>query len=337
MFRLKSVFHRALPLRRIQSFHNHQSIEPTYQLEPEEVRIPVPFGEIAAKWWGPRDVRPILAIHGWLDNAGTFDTLIPLLPHHMSFLAIDLPGHGLSSRIPAGLTYQSMDHVYLIQRIKNHYQWNRISLLGHSMGSIVSMVYTATFPAQVDLYVGLDCIKSHITEPAEIVRRLQHRIPKGLLADDEHNQNPSEPPSYTYNELLDRLHLGSNKSVSKQVAPFLLNRNITHSTAYPGRFYFTRDSRLKYMHSVSVGWSQDQCLAMAKRMASVPYLFVKATEGSYYEDRKYFDQFVDVVRAVNPRFQLEYVEGSHHVHLSEPDKVAPIVAAFLEKYWQREN
>lgn len=52
------------------------------------------------KWWGPRDKQPIIAIHGWQDNAGTFDPLIELLPTNLSILCIDLPGHGRSSHIP---------------------------------------------------------------------------------------------------------------------------------------------------------------------------------------------------------------------------------------------
>lgn len=55
---------------------------------------------ILAKWWGPRDKQPIIAIHGWQDNAGTFDPLIELLPKELSILCIDLPGHGRSSHIP---------------------------------------------------------------------------------------------------------------------------------------------------------------------------------------------------------------------------------------------
>lgn len=52
------------------------------------------------KWWGPRNKQPIIAIHGWQDNAGTFDPLIELLPKDLSILCIDLPGHGKSSHIP---------------------------------------------------------------------------------------------------------------------------------------------------------------------------------------------------------------------------------------------
>ncbi|XP_052863919.1 probable serine hydrolase [Anopheles cruzii] len=57
----------------------------------EEVEIPVPWGIVAGKWWGSRLKQPVLAIHGWQDNAGSFDRLCPLLPAEISILAIDLP------------------------------------------------------------------------------------------------------------------------------------------------------------------------------------------------------------------------------------------------------
>lgn len=52
----------------------------------EEVTIPVPWGEIAGKWYGDRSQQPVLALHGWQDNAGTFDRLVPLLPHSIPIL-----------------------------------------------------------------------------------------------------------------------------------------------------------------------------------------------------------------------------------------------------------
>lgn len=45
-----------------------------------ELSIPVPWGEIRGKTWGPEHGHPVLCLHGWADNCGSFNTLIPFLP-----------------------------------------------------------------------------------------------------------------------------------------------------------------------------------------------------------------------------------------------------------------
>lgn len=67
-------------------------------------------------------------VHGWQDNAGSFDTLIPLLPSNFSYLAIDLPGHGLSSHSPIGAYYRYVDFVPQLERIRQAYKWKQLQL-----------------------------------------------------------------------------------------------------------------------------------------------------------------------------------------------------------------
>lgn len=45
-----------------------------------------------AKVWGKPNDHPILALHGWQDNAGTFDKLIPLLPTDLYVVCLDFCG-----------------------------------------------------------------------------------------------------------------------------------------------------------------------------------------------------------------------------------------------------
>lgn len=80
------------------------------------------------KWWGPTDEQPIVAIHGWQDNSGSFDNLAQLLPSNVAILSIDLPGHGFSSHLPDGQFYYVFwDGVIILRRIIKYYKWNKVS------------------------------------------------------------------------------------------------------------------------------------------------------------------------------------------------------------------
>lgn len=299
----------------------------------QDVRIQVPYGEVAGKWWGPQNIRPILCLHGWQDNAGSFDTLIPLLPKNVSFLAIDFPGHGYSSRIPNGLSYQAMNSLGLILSIMNEYGWKKVSFLSHSMGAVFQYIFAAVFPDKVDLVISLDSLKPQVSSPETVIFRLTNAIPQLLVA-DRRNQLMSEPPCYTYDEMVDKLHEATYKSISRECCPYLLHRNIKKSLKYPEKYYFTRDSRLKY--SMGLNLSHEVNLDLAKQL-KMPFMFIKALQAPYFEKKEYFDQVVDLLKVNNPYFEMHTVEGSHHVHLSNPERVAPIVTAFLSKYWSKDE
>lgn len=69
-----------------------------------------------------------MALHGRQDNAGSFDTLIPLLPDDVSILCLDMPGHGLSSHYPTSqFYYVYWDGIIFLRRIIKHFQWNKVS------------------------------------------------------------------------------------------------------------------------------------------------------------------------------------------------------------------
>uniref|UniRef100_A0A2M4APH1 Putative valacyclovir hydrolase n=1 Tax=Anopheles triannulatus TaxID=58253 RepID=A0A2M4APH1_9DIPT len=299
----------------------------------QEVRIPVPFGEVAGKWWGPRNVRPIVCLHGWQDNAGTFDTLIPLLPKHISFLALDTPGHGYSSRIPHGMSYQPMNVFYFLNFIMAEYGWRKISLMAHSMGSVLAYAYAAVFPTRVDLVVSLDALKPQVLPDTVMVSLMAELTPEFVKA-DRRNQDRTEPPAYSYEEAIDRLYHGAVNSITREACPFLLQRNIRRSVKYPDKYYFSRDSRLKY--GLGFLWSQEINLRLAQNL-TMPFLFVKASDSPYWESKQYYDEAIEILRRDNAHFELAHVEGTHHVHLSHPERVAPIVTEFLRKYWQKDD
>lgn len=286
----------------------------------------MPWGYVAGKWWGDKTKRPVLALHGWQDNAGSFDTLIPLLPDHVGYLAIDLPGHGLSSHFPAGMTYSTVDFVLTIELIRRQFNWDRMSLMAHSMGSQISFYYLAARPDICDMAIGIDVLKPLVRTPQRNFNDFIKVVDK-MLVHNSRSEKPTPPPSYTREKLIELMFDGTKKSVSRETAPYLLTRSVQESSEHPGKYFFRRDNRLKvFNYAITF---HELNLHMAKQIVA-PYLFIKATNAPYFEDKKYFDETICALQT-NPQFELMLAEGTHHIHLTEPTKISGKVSEFILK------
>jgi len=82
----------------------------------EEVRLSLPHLEVAAHLYGPDDGKPVIALHGWLDNAATFSRLAPRL-QGLRIVALDLPGHGHSDHRPIGAGYNIWDYAHDVLQV----------------------------------------------------------------------------------------------------------------------------------------------------------------------------------------------------------------------------
>lgn len=288
----------------------------------EEICIKVPWGHIAGKLWGPRHIRPILMIHGWEDNAGTFDPLIPLLPRHVSYLAIDLPGHGLSSHLPNGMLYSHASFIYVLRLIQKKFKWKIMSLCGHSMGSVISYIYASVFPSEIDMVIALDALK-----PTETINNYLLKLYQSF--DKSWNLDGKEPPSYSYDQIIDKYMNGTLSSYTEESLQYLLVRGIAESKLESNKYYFTRDIRLRSVIVSMVDLEVN--IEMAGRITA-PYCFVKSLQCGYSAKWLYMDDIMHKMKDSNPKFESHGVDGLHHVHLTEPEKVSFILGRYIDKH-----
>src|SRR5512141_2311782 len=82
-----------------------------------------------------------LLLHGWLDHAGSFDLLAPLLPGRT--VALDFRGHGGSEWVGAGGFYHFVEYVGDIDGVLDALGADAVRIVGHSMGGAVGLLYAA--------------------------------------------------------------------------------------------------------------------------------------------------------------------------------------------------
>lgn len=174
----------------------------------DELEFEVPYGKLAAKSWHEEidTSKRVLALHGWMDNSGSFDTIMPLLKHEedLYIVALDLPGHGKSSQIPPGSSYSDLNIVMEIRRCLTELKWiqpvqrdfssdrnhmlhsksheslqdalkvkkeasKKFTIIGHSLGAGLGLFYASLFPDDVEEVVLLDFIKSRTTTAEDLL------------------------------------------------------------------------------------------------------------------------------------------------------------------------
>jgi pimeloyl-ACP methyl ester carboxylesterase len=104
--------------------------------------------------WGNADAPPLILVHGGRDHCRSWDVIARALQPHFHVLAPDLRGHGDSDWTKGG-SYALTEYVYDLSRLVRSLA-GPVTLVGHSMGGMVCLIYAGTFPDQVSALVVLD-------------------------------------------------------------------------------------------------------------------------------------------------------------------------------------
>lgn len=281
----------------------------------EEIKFSC-FGlTLTAKRWGNPAGTPTLALHGWLDNANTFDRLAPLLPE-LNLVALDFAGHGLSDHRPVGVHYQPLLDMQELLAIADQLGWQEFNLLGHSMGAAIASEFAATFPSRVTQLVCIDGFFA--TGGATTDERIQQNRE---AIEQMMNAQSKQPRPYTdTKEMVTRVSAATDQSPA--AAERLVARG--HRELEDGGVTWRTDPRIRFATPMRPTTEYINTLIA---QTTAPTLLIFAEQG----DRWYQGE-VDDRRAHHPSLRVERMAGPHHLHL-EPDHVeavASLVREFLQ-------
>jgi pimeloyl-ACP methyl ester carboxylesterase len=275
-----------------------------------ELELRIGQQRLAARAWGSSAGEPTLAVHGWLDNAASFECLAPLLPE-LQLVALDLPGHGRSEHRPPEAVHHFLDWVPELAAAADALGWQRFSLIGHSMGAGIASLTPAAFPERVRRVVLLEGA-GPLAAPAEAA-------PAQLRRALEDEGKLAAAPARVFPDLASAIAARRRDSdLDEEAARLLVARG---TAAVDGGVRFRHDPRLKTRSRLR--FTEEQVLAFL-RAIPCPVLAVRARQGWPFPEEE-----VRARLAVIPDLQVAEVEGGHHVHMTNPERVAPLLRAFF--------
>ena len=282
----------------------------------KEIRLQVSYGTMNGLHWINQAVEqqiPILALHGWLDNANSF---VPIAEHLMQvnseMIALDLAGHGCSDHRAVGSQYHFVDYVFDVLDAVNKIGWDRIILLGHSMGAGVASLIAAIAPEKVHQLILIDGIGPLSSPVNEVTSQLKKSI-------DLHHRLGSRLKHITYpdwNLLIERRAAIGN--ISFPSAELLITRNTRIEN---GKIFWLADQRLKLLSPVYL--DEQQVLSFLSNIQAKT-LLVKASHGLLSERPSSRQRMLSI-----QDLQVVEVVGGHHLHMETPETVAKELIEFL--------
>lgn len=149
-------------------------------LEPAQLDL----GELTIAYL--RNAEPVngdtlVLVHGFGANKDNWTRLAGELSGDFNILAIDLPGHGDSSK-PLDIGYGFEDQVGYLNQILDHLEITDAHMMGNSMGGAITALYAATYPEQIRTATLLN--------PAGILEYRSELV--GLVLDGDNPLIPSE-------------------------------------------------------------------------------------------------------------------------------------------------
>ena len=216
------------------------------------------------------------------------------------------------------------DHIYHIKLVIDFFKWEKVTLMGHSMGAITAIFVASLYPDRIERLISIDVVKN-VSAPAEY-------LPSRMKSVFDHFQEicmkiDNPPNCYSYEEARQVFLKGYGGSINEQDADILLLRGLVKKSE--NEYYFSRDPRSLIRPYLFTDFTTGQLKVIAKSI-SCPMMIVKASHPvKFAESDELYKEFCEIYKDASPDFRYVYLQGTHHIHLNNPAAVAPHVCEFL--------
>lgn len=278
-------------------------------MRARDIELVLPGQRLAVRVWGDESLPKLLALHGWLDNAASFDALAPLLCRHFHIAAIDFPGHGRSDWRPPGAWYHYVDYLSDALAAADALGWNRFGLLGHSLGGAVASMLAGACPDRIERLLLIEGLGPLTQAVEQALAQLQRAFVERAAA--------AEKTPRVFADLDEAISARIRANdLSRAAARMLVERGVK---PVEGGLTWSTDPRL--LLASPVRYTEDQILAVLRGIRAPTGLILAEPEQPYMP-RTAMDRRIAQVAGL----EVVRIAGTHHLHLEDG---APVAAELL--------
>jgi pimeloyl-ACP methyl ester carboxylesterase len=246
---------------------------------------------------------PIIALHGWLDNAASFLPLSEKLPDSRPFYALEMPGHGLSDHRPPSTIYHLLENVVdVLAFIDEVSDGQAVSLIGHSLGGIVCSLLAAASPDRIDQLVLLDSLGPITDETRDVLPQLRKAIARASLF------KSSKMTVYPSKEMACSVRMMGVGKVDRLAASLLVERG---TKKVEGGYSWTSDPRL--LEPTLMRFTEAQVQSVFAGI-ECPIRLVCGDKG-YFSDYEVLEKRLNYLTKDDDDLDKYLVSGGHHFHM----------------------
>ncbi len=276
----------------------------------EEIELDVGGVTLAAKRWRNGSL-PVLALHGWLDNAASFDRIAPLL-QGADVVALDLAGHGRSYHRTLQAAYNIWEDLPDILRAADRLGWQQFHLIGHSRGAIIASLLTVTLPERVLSTALLDGFRPEAVPSTQTFTQLAQFLREHLAVADK--------PRVRYETRERALEVRARVSgMRAEIALPIVERGLQSTE---NGWAWRADPRLHLPSAIKLNPEQIQLMQTELAKKQCKLWLAEQGLGAWLRRQGNIDE-LQIVKQVLP--------GSHHFHMEES---AEILAREIVEFWQ---
>ncbi|PKF78324.1 alpha/beta hydrolase [Vibrio sp. vnigr-6D03] len=266
--------------------------------------------------------KTVVFVHGWMDNSESFTGVMKALNRidpTLHLVAIDLPGHGLSTDKGADNFYPFHDYIDDLHGVLQNFSAKETILIGHSLGALITSCYSAAFPEKVTALVEIEGY-GPLSESSE---NSTQRLRTGVLS--RYRYREKKPKGLSDPEDAVRI-----RSINTQVAQALI-RPMTYRALEQknGQWYWRHDEKLKCDSLYRMSEQQRNDII---NNIECPHLIILGESGFASLKAPYLLKKGEKdEKGSQPFEKWVSIPGGHHCHLEHPEKVSALIMDLVNK------